>query len=114
MADTRSETRDDDVLDARNVEPRGLLTGTIPGEPHEGGSQDQATAAGGTDQEELMERLEARRGTQRAGEPIEGVHIGTPAGATSDALRNREEVPVREDNKGQQKDRTGINARRTP
>jgi len=115
-----AETRRDDVRDAGRVKPRGLVPGSIPGDPIEGSSQARVGAgvrdseAEEFDQEAVMDRLEAGRGEQGVGMPIEGVHMGTPAGAASDSLRNREEVPVREKNEGQSKDRNGNNTRRTP
>lgn len=107
-----AETRRDDVKDARKVEPGGLLSGPIPGDATEGSSARDRVGTlpdEGFDQEAEMERLESWRGETRAGQPVEGVDIGTPAGASSDALRNREEVPVHERNKGQSKDRRDPN-----
>jgi len=102
------EQRSDDVKDAGSVKPRGFISGAIPGDPTEGNSPGRA----GTgvrddeetfDQEAEMERLEA----QREGFQMD---MGTPAGATSDALRNIEEVPVHDRNRGQSKDRANSNA----
>jgi len=89
------EQRSDNVKDAGSVKPRGFISGSIPGDPTEGNSP--ARAGTGVrdeegemfDQEAEMERLEAHREGFR-------MDMGTPAGATSDALRNIEEVPGHE------------------
>jgi hypothetical protein len=104
-------------MDAGKIEPGGLRSGAIPGDPTEGGTPRQGGVGVGEadfDAEEEMAALEARRGRQGVGEPVEGVHVGTPAGAGSEVLRNREAVPVRESVEGQSKERTGLNTRRTP
>lgn len=68
--------------------PGEQLSGAIPGDPQNA----QRHASGGTavadnapdDEDEFMNELEAKRGEQKTGVPIEGVHVGTPAGGRTE------------------------------
>jgi hypothetical protein len=88
---------------------------TLPGDPTEGRIPADVPQRAGADNqarfEEEMKAREAARGEGRAG-AIGDVEIGTPAGASSDVLRNREPVPVEQDRmKGQQKDHRQVEER---